>query len=55
MALALQASLLLRHGGGFVADAFCAGRLQAESGHTYGMLPQGVDCAALIDRGRIPL
>ena len=53
MALGLQASLLLRQAPGFVADAFCAARLGAGSGHTYGLLPRSVDCAAIIDRGRL--
>lgn len=53
MALALQGSLLLRDAPDFVAEAFCQGRLGGGSGNTYGMLPGGVDCAALIERGRI--
>ncbi len=53
MALGLQASLLLRQAPDCVADAFCAARLGALSGHTYGLLPQGVACAAIIDRGRL--
>jgi putative acyl-CoA dehydrogenase len=53
MALGLQASLLLRQAPAPVADAFCAARLGTGSGHTYGMLPRGLDCAAIIDRGRI--
>ena len=42
MALALQASLLLRHAPAAVADAFCAGRLGAR-GLAFGDLPRGVD------------
>ena len=53
MALALQGSLLLRHGHAAVAAAFCAARLGEVSGNTYGMLPEGIDCAAVIDRGRV--
>lgn len=53
MALALQGSLLLRNAPDAVAEAFVAGRLSGVSGNTYGMLPKGVDCVALIDRGRI--
>ncbi len=53
MALLLQGSLLLRQAPPPVAHAFCAGRLGDGSGNTYGMLPVGVDCAALIDRGRL--
>ena len=50
LGVALQASLLLRHAPSFVADAFCAGRLDAE-GRCYGTLPPGVDVDALIERG----
>jgi putative acyl-CoA dehydrogenase len=53
MALALQGSLLLRNAPAVVARAFCAARLGDRSGHTYGMLPAGLDCSALIDRGRL--
>ena len=53
MALALQGSLLLRNAPEYVSQAFCAARLGAGSGNTYGMLPDGIDCAALIDRGRL--
>ena len=50
MALALQASLLLRHAPGFVADAFCRSRLESLGHHQVGALPRGVDCAAIIAR-----
>lgn len=51
MALALQASLLVRYGNPAVADAFCASRLaEQSSGLTYGSLPRGVDCSTLIKR-----
>lgn len=51
MATALQGSLLVRYGNPAIADAFCASRLTAEySGRTYGNLPRGVDCAAIIQR-----
>lgn len=51
MALALQGSLLLRSGNAAVADAFCASRLAGDcSGLTFGNLPRGVDCAAIIAR-----
>jgi putative acyl-CoA dehydrogenase len=49
MALALQASLLLRHAPGFVADAFCAARL-GEPGVAYGALPADVDIAGIVER-----
>jgi putative acyl-CoA dehydrogenase len=49
MALALQASLLLRHAPPAVSDAFCAGRL-GERGLAFGDLPRTVDGAAIVDR-----
>jgi len=55
MALALQASLLLRHAPEPVSTVFCTGRLDGGSGHTYGMLPPGADCECLIDRGRLKI
>ena len=50
LALALQASLLVRHAPPAVADAFCAARLGGDSGRVYGTLPGGVDAGAIIDR-----
>jgi putative acyl-CoA dehydrogenase len=50
LALALQASLLVRHAPAAVADAFCAARLGGEGGHAYGTLPAGVAAATIIDR-----
>lgn len=50
MALALQASLLIRHAPSFVSDAFCQSRLQQTGHHNYGTLPRGVDCAAILTR-----
>ena len=41
MALALQASLLVRYGDPAVADAFCASRLAGDWGHAFGTLPAG--------------
>jgi putative acyl-CoA dehydrogenase len=52
MALALQASLLVRHGDPAVADAFCASRLGDDGGLAYGTLPAGVDAAGIVDRHR---
>jgi putative acyl-CoA dehydrogenase len=51
-ALCLQASLLVRHAPPEVADAFCAIRLAAEGGRSYGTLPRGVDSAAIVERHR---
>jgi putative acyl-CoA dehydrogenase len=50
MGLALQASLLVRHGPPAVADAFCASRLARDGGLAYGTLPPRVDAAAIIER-----
>jgi putative acyl-CoA dehydrogenase len=50
MALAMQASLLLRNADKAVADAFCASRLQSNGGMNYGNLPSGTDAAAIIKR-----
>ncbi|MBJ7329418.1 MAG: acyl-CoA dehydrogenase family protein [Solirubrobacteraceae bacterium] len=49
LAVALQASLLVRHAPTAVADAFCAGRLGG-GGRVYGTLPAGVDTASIVDR-----
>ena len=52
LALALQASLLLRHGDPDVAEAFVASRLRGEGGRSYGTLPRGLEFAAIIERHR---
>jgi putative acyl-CoA dehydrogenase len=49
LAVAFQASLLLRHAPSAVADAFCAGRL-GEGGRAYGTLPPSVDAAPILER-----
>jgi putative acyl-CoA dehydrogenase len=51
MALALQASLLIRNAPAVVADAFCASRL-GDGGHAYGTLPAGVDALTIVERHR---
>jgi putative acyl-CoA dehydrogenase len=53
MALALQGSLLVRHGAPAVADAFCASRLGGDGGREYGTLPAGTDFEAIITRNRV--
>ncbi|HXR30861.1 MAG TPA: acyl-CoA dehydrogenase family protein [Solirubrobacterales bacterium] len=53
MALALQASLLVRYGDEAVADAFCASRLSGEWGHAFGTLPAGTDFGRIIERHRV--
>jgi putative acyl-CoA dehydrogenase len=50
LAVALQASLLVRYAPPAVADAFCAARLTRDGGRVYGTLPAGVDAAAIVDR-----
>jgi putative acyl-CoA dehydrogenase len=49
LALAFQASLLVRNAPAAVADAFCAGRL-GEGGRAFGTLPPAVDAAAVLER-----
>jgi len=48
LALALQASLLIRFGPPAIADAFCASRLDGDWGHTFGSLPRGCDLDLVI-------
>ncbi len=50
MALALQASLLVRFAPPAVADAFCASRLGGRWTGAYGALPPGLDTGAVLDR-----
>ena len=50
LAVALQASLLVRHAPAPVADAFCATRLAGQGGRVYGTLPAGVAAGAIIER-----
>jgi putative acyl-CoA dehydrogenase len=52
MALALQGSLLVRHGDEAVADAFLASRLGGDWGQAFGTLPPGLDFARIIARHR---
>lgn len=48
MAVLLQASLVLRHSPGYVADAFCATRLA--NAHTYGAFEAKIDTARILAR-----
>jgi putative acyl-CoA dehydrogenase len=50
MALALQASLLVRHAPAVVSDAYCHSRLEQSGHHNYGSLPRGVDVKSIIER-----
>ena len=53
MALALQASLLLRHAPAAVSDAFCLTRLDGDWGHAFGALPRGVDAGMIVERAGV--
>jgi putative acyl-CoA dehydrogenase len=59
IAVTLQAALLVRHGPGPVADAFCASRLGAGGpggpGTPFGTLPDGLDLAAILERARVAM
>ncbi len=48
LALALQASLLVRHASHAVADAFCQTRLSGDWGNCFGTLPNNVDLQAIL-------
>ena len=50
MALVFQGSLLVRHGDPAVADAFCASRLDGDSGRAFGTLPAGTDVRRIVRR-----
>ena len=50
MALALQASVLIRHAPAAVADAYVHSRLGPERSLIYGALPVGTDLGALVTR-----
>ncbi|MDJ0396585.1 acyl-CoA dehydrogenase family protein [Rhodococcus sp. G-MC3] len=53
MALALQASLLIRHAPAAVSDAFCASRLAGDWAPTFGTLPASADADAIIDYAQL--
>ena len=50
LALALQASLLVRTAPPAVSDAFIASRLGESRGHLYGVLAAGTDVKAILSR-----
>lgn len=50
MALVLQGALLVRHAPAAVSDAFCATPLGDEGGRSFGVLPDGADITAIVDR-----
>jgi putative acyl-CoA dehydrogenase len=51
LALALQGSLLVRHGPAAVADAFCASRLAGDGGRAFGTLPPAAPFASILAEG----
>jgi putative acyl-CoA dehydrogenase len=53
MALALQASILLRAGNEAVAQSFCRSRLGGEHGLAFGTLPGDAPLQALIERATV--
>ncbi|MFP3906164.1 MAG: isovaleryl-CoA dehydrogenase [Acidimicrobiales bacterium] len=52
MATVFQASLLVRHAPGPVADAFVASRLDRGAGRVFGTLPSGLDLGPIVERAR---
>jgi putative acyl-CoA dehydrogenase len=53
LALALQASHLLRHGHPAVTEAFLASRLDGDHGDVFGTLPAGLDLTPIIERATL--
>ncbi|GBE66802.1 acyl-CoA dehydrogenase [Mycobacterium sp. MFM001] len=51
--LALQGSLLVRHGHPAVAEAFLATRLGGQWGGAYGTMPTGLDLAPILERAMV--
>jgi putative acyl-CoA dehydrogenase len=51
--LALQGSLLVRHGHPAVAEAFLATRMDRRWGGAYGTLPTGLDLAPILERATV--
>jgi putative acyl-CoA dehydrogenase len=48
LALALQASLVMRHSSPAIAEAFIASRLSGHHGQAFGTLPSGVDVSGIL-------
>lgn len=53
ISLALQGSLLLRHGHPTVTEAFLASRLGGQWGGAFGTLPAGLDLAPILERALV--
>jgi putative acyl-CoA dehydrogenase len=52
LAIALQASLLVRYAPSAVGDAFCAARL-GDSGRAFGTVPARADVGAIVERALV--
>ena len=53
IALALQGSLLVRHGHPAVAEAFLTTRLDGRWGGAFGTMPTGLDLAPILERALV--
>ena len=53
IALALQGSLLVRHGHPAVAEAFLTTRLDRHWGAAFGTMPAGLDLAPILERALV--
>ena len=53
ISLALQGSLLVRHGHPAVTDAFLATRMAGQWGGAFGTLPAGLDLGPIIERALV--
>jgi putative acyl-CoA dehydrogenase len=53
ISLALQGSLLVRHGHPAVAEAFLASRMGGQWGGAFGTLPTGLDLAPILERAMV--
>ncbi|MGV0834089.1 acyl-CoA dehydrogenase family protein [Mycolicibacterium thermoresistibile] len=53
ISLALQASLLIRHGHPAVTEAFLASRLGGQWGGAFGTLPAGLDLGPILERASV--
>jgi putative acyl-CoA dehydrogenase len=51
IAIALQASLLIRFSPAAISDAFCASRLDGDAGCAFGTLPHHVDIQTILNCG----
>jgi len=54
IAIALQASLMVKHAAHEAADAFCASRLAGDWGRAFGTLPSTASCEAILRRTQSP-